>query len=199
MGRQSCQYTVGHDRWRQGRPTGRDAGLPNAAEAVPSSVQCAAKSGETMKFTLCNEVIRELSFERQCALAADLGYQGLELAPFTLGKDAWRMPQAERARFRQTAADHGLAISGLHWLLIDPPGLSITSADADVRRRTIDVSRSLIGLCHDLGGAYLVHGSPGQRKAGGDPDARRRGRDAFASVAADAAAAGVTYCIEPLS
>jgi sugar phosphate isomerase/epimerase len=144
-------------------------------------------------------VIRELPFERQCALAAGLGYQGLELAPFTLGKDAWRMPQAERARLRRTAADHGLAISGLHWLLVDPPGLSITSSDTNVRSLTIDVMRGLIGLCHDLGGAYLVHGSPGQRKTGGDPDARRRGREAFATVAADAASARVTYCIEPLS
>lgn len=152
-----------------------------------------------MKFALCNEVIRELPFDRQCALAAGLGYRGLELAPFTLGKDAWRLPPAERTRLRLTAADHGLAISGLHWLLVDPPGLSITSADPDVRRRTIEVMRGLIALCHDLGGAYLVHGSPGQRKAGGAPDAHRRGREAFASVAADAAAAGVIYCIEPLS
>ena len=44
-----------------------------------------------MKLSLCNEVIRELSFERQCALAASLGYRGLELAPFTFGDDAWRM------------------------------------------------------------------------------------------------------------
>jgi D-psicose/D-tagatose/L-ribulose 3-epimerase len=152
-----------------------------------------------MKFALCNEVVRELPFERQCALAAGLGYEGLELAPFTLGENAWRMPPAERARLRRTAAGHGLSISGLHWLLVDPPGLSITSADADARRRTIDVMRGLIGLCHDLGGAYLVHGSPGQRKTGGDPDAHRRGREAFVSIAADAAAAGVTYCIEPLS
>jgi sugar phosphate isomerase/epimerase len=152
-----------------------------------------------MKFTLCNEVIRELPFDRQCALAAGLGYQGLELAPFTLGKDAWRMPLAERAALRRTAADHGLAISGLHWLLVDPAGLSITSADADVRRVTIDVMRGLIGLCRDLGGTYLVHGSPGQRKTGGDPQAHRRGREAFASIASDAAAACVTYCIEPLS
>jgi sugar phosphate isomerase/epimerase len=152
-----------------------------------------------MRIALCNEVIRELPFERQCALAAELGYQGLELAPFTLGKDAWRMPQAERARLRRAAADNGIAITGLHWLLVDPLGLSITSADANVRGLTIDVMRGLIGLCRDLGGTYLVHGSPGQRKTGGNPDAHRRGCEAFAAVAADAAAASVTYCLEPLS
>ena len=43
-----------------------------------------------MKLSLCNEVIRELPFDRQCALAAGLGYRGLEVAPFTFGDDAWR-------------------------------------------------------------------------------------------------------------
>ena len=50
-----------------------------------------------MKLSLCNEVIRELPFERQCELAARLGYAGLEVAPFTFGDDAWRMPAAKRA------------------------------------------------------------------------------------------------------
>ena len=45
-----------------------------------------------MKLSLCNEVIRELPFDRQCALAAGLGYRGLEVAPFTFGDDGWRMP-----------------------------------------------------------------------------------------------------------
>ncbi|MET4575963.1 hypothetical protein [Ottowia thiooxydans] len=37
-----------------------------------------------MTLALCNEVLAHLSFERQCMLAAELGYQGLEIAPFTL-------------------------------------------------------------------------------------------------------------------
>lgn len=48
----------------------------------------------------------------------------------------------------------------------------------------------------------LVHGSPGQRQIppGEDPAAAwARARDIFAAIAADAEAAGVTYCIEPLS
>ena len=57
-----------------------------------------------MKLSLCNEVIRELPFERQCTLAAKLGYRGLELAPFTFGDDAWRMPAIWAGR--ATAAVH---------------------------------------------------------------------------------------------
>ena len=37
-----------------------------------------------MRISLCNEVIGELPFARQCELAAALGYDGLEIAPITL-------------------------------------------------------------------------------------------------------------------
>ena len=39
-----------------------------------------------MKIALCNEVLQPLPFAQQCALAADLGYDGLEVAPFTLAR-----------------------------------------------------------------------------------------------------------------
>ena len=155
-----------------------------------------------MKLSLCNEVLREFEFARQCAYAAELGYAGLEVAPFTLGDDAYRMPAARRAELRRAAADAGLAVSGLHWLLVAPPGLSITSADRAVRERTIDVMRHLIELCAELGGNYLVHGSPAQRRVTSERDpqeAAARGEAAWAAIAGDAEKAGVVYCIEPLA
>ena len=153
------------------------------------------------RLSLCNEVVRELPFARQCALAVALGYDGLEIAPFTLGGEAYRMPAAERAQVRRTCADAGIAVSGLHWLLVAPGGLSITSADPAVRAKTLEVMRGLIGLCADLGGSYLVHGSPAQRGLKAEDRARsaQRGEEAWAAVARDAEAAGVTYCIEPLA
>jgi sugar phosphate isomerase/epimerase len=83
---------------------------------------------------LCNEVVAELPFERQCALAAALGYDGIELAPFTLDSEAPHLlPAARRAGARRAAADAGLPIASLHWLLVAPAGLSITDADPGVR------------------------------------------------------------------
>ena len=58
-----------------------------------------------MKLSLCNEVIRELPFDRQCALAAGLGYRGLEVAPFTFGDDAWRMPASKRGRSEEHTSE----------------------------------------------------------------------------------------------
>ncbi len=151
-----------------------------------------------MRIALCNEVIRDKPFEAQCVFAAALGYDALEVAPFTLGDRPDELDRATRQKLRRAAADAGIAIASLHWLLVAPAGLSITSADAAVRERTLETMRRLIDLCADLGGAVLVHGSPAQRHVSGDDD-RAHGVDAFASVAAAAEAAGVTYCIEPLA
>jgi len=154
-----------------------------------------------MPYLLCNEVVRELDFAAQCDLAARLGYAGLEVAPFTLGPDPPRLSAGRRAQLRRAAADAGIRIGALHWLLVVPEGLSITSGDAGARRATLDVMARLVDLCADLGGRVLVHGSPKQRElpAGDEEGARGRAVEAFAAAGRAAEAAGVVYCIEPLS
>ncbi|HEV8617485.1 MAG TPA: sugar phosphate isomerase/epimerase family protein [Methylomirabilota bacterium] len=154
------------------------------------------------RLALCNEVLRELDFAAQCAYAAALGYDGLEVAPFTLGEEPHRLPAARRAELRRMAADAGLAVVGLHWLLVTPSGLTLNGPDDGARARTVDVMRRLVGLCADLGGSVMVHGSPAQRSvaASDDPAAAwARARDALAQVAAEAGRASITYCVEPLA
>jgi len=151
-----------------------------------------------MKLSLCNEVIRELPFERQCELAAELGYAGLEIAPFTFGDDAWRMPAAKRAEIRRVCQANGIAVSGLHWLLAAPAGLSITTGDRNVWQKSVDVLRASVDLCAEWGGAYLVHGSPAQRRVAG-PDDAKRAEEAWSIAAAAAQKAEVVYCLEPLA
>ena len=154
-----------------------------------------------MKLSLCNEVLRGWSFARQCAFAAAVGYEALEIAPFTLGPDPRRLTPRRIAGLRATLAAEGLRCSSLHWLLVAPQGLSITTADAAVRRETVDVMRALCGLAAELGAQVLVHGSPAQRQlpAGRQLAARQRPAACFAAAAEAAADAGVTYCIEPLA
>jgi D-psicose/D-tagatose/L-ribulose 3-epimerase len=154
-----------------------------------------------MRIALCNEVIRELPFERQCAFAAAVGYDGLEIAPFTLSGEPHLLPPARRVELRRAAADAGIAITGLHYLMLAPQGLSITSADAAQRARSIDVMRRLCDLAADLGARILVHGSPAQRtlEPGREAEGRKWGAECFAAVAPAAAQAGVVYCIEPLA
>ncbi len=155
-----------------------------------------------MKLSLCNEVIRELPFERQCVLAAELGYAGLEVAPFTLAEEAWTASPVQRAAWRRALSDAGVVASGLHWLLVSPPGLSITTQDKATWQRAVDILRRLIELCAEFGGRYLVHGSPDQRRIGDQPDPQAgaaRGEAAWAAIADDARKSGVVYCIEPLA
>jgi D-psicose/D-tagatose/L-ribulose 3-epimerase len=155
-----------------------------------------------MQFALCNEVLQPLPFREQCALASAQGYDGLDVAPFTLAADPRDITDAQAGEFRRIAQDHGLAITGLHWLLVAPAGLSIVDADDAVRARTVAFMRRLVELCALMGGKYLVHGSPKQRSvpAGTTREqALARASDCFAQVATAAAQAGVVYCIEPLS
>ena len=155
-----------------------------------------------MRVALCNEVVRDLAIGDQARLAAALGYDGLEIAPFTLDGDHPHRLGAETVNaVRGAVADAGIVVSGLHWLLLAPPGLSITSADDTVRAQTLEVMHGLVRLCADLGGTYLVHGSPGQRQLaeGTQADGRVRALEFFAEAARAAAEAGVTYILEPLS
>jgi D-psicose/D-tagatose/L-ribulose 3-epimerase len=155
-----------------------------------------------VRIALCNEVLSDLDIEHQCALAATLGYDGLELEPFTFGEEPHLLSQSRRATIRQAAADSGIAITSLHWLLVRPKGLSITSADGGVRAQTLDVMERLVELAVDLGCTAMVHGSPDQRTlpAGGDAHAaRERALEAFTVVGEHARRAGLVYCIEPLA
>jgi sugar phosphate isomerase/epimerase len=155
-----------------------------------------------MRIALCNEVLAGMPLERQCEYAARLGYDGLEIAPFTLSDAPEKISTTEAASIRAVVEASGLVVTGLHWLLVKPDGLSLTDPDASVRSRTLGVMTRLIGLCAELGGTVLVHGSPKQRQiAQGETRAVALARlqDALAQVAFTAARAGVIYCIEPLS
>ena len=155
-----------------------------------------------MRIALCNEVLASMPLERQCDYAAALGYDGLEIAPFTLSASPEKISTTDAAKIRRTVEASGLVVTGLHWLLVKPDGLSLTDPDAEVRARTLDVIIHLIGLCAELGGAVMVHGSPKQRQiAPGETHgiALARLQDALAQIALAAARVGIIYCIEPLS
>lgn len=154
-----------------------------------------------MKVSICNEVIKNLSFEEQCRFAASLGYDGIEIAPFTLSPNPHLIDSKTISRMRAVAETEGIALTSLHWLLTTPPGLSITSQDADVLSKTEHILESLITLCSDLGGSSMVHGSPAQRII--KPDQNRheifqRVAEMFQRVSEQAKLNNIVYCIEPL-
>ena len=153
-----------------------------------------------MRFALCNEVLQPMEFAKQCAYAAALGYEGLELAPYTVSDNPHQLKAADIAALRRAAADAGIEIMGLHFLLVAPKGLSITSPDDAQRKRTVDVMLTLIDLCAELGGQYMVHGSQRVVAEGETPaTATARARDCFAAIASRAESHKIRYCIEALN
>lgn len=154
-----------------------------------------------MKFAICNETYQGWSFEDQVRSVAETGYQGLEIAPFTLSETAFDLTRERRQELRRQAASYGLEITGLHWLLVKPPGLYLTDPDEKVRARTVEYLQELVRLCSDLGGRTLVFGSPRQRnlKEGVRfEQAWGWAREGFGRAARTAGERGVYLLMEPL-
>lgn len=154
------------------------------------------------RLALCNEVLAPFDLVRQCHFARQLGFDGLEIAPFTLSPEPHRISMAEALDIRRTVTEHGLVVTGLHWLMVAPAGLSITAPDASRRQAARDVLLHLLDLCEALGGTVMVHGSPRQRSP--EPGQTSEAclahmKEIFAYLAPEAGARGITYCIEPLS
>jgi sugar phosphate isomerase/epimerase len=160
-----------------------------------------------LRLAICNEVFGSLAFEEQCRQAAALGYDGLELAPFTLGKDPAGLDAATRTRVGETIRKHSLCFVGLHWLLAAPDGLHATTRDESIRQRTWNYVHQLIDLCADLASpeaedkGVMVFGSPKQRGSR-DGMSPKEATDVFvhelAHVAPHAESRGVTILLEAL-
>src|ERR1019366_8938191 len=133
---------------------------------------------------------------------AQLGYTGLEIAPFTLAPRITDVTLAQRHQLRTEAESAGVPIIGLHWLLAKTEGLQLTSPDAAVRQRTADYLVELARACRDMGGDLMVFGSPAQRRI---PAGATRGQavdyavNCFQRALNGIADAGVRLCLEPLA
>jgi sugar phosphate isomerase/epimerase len=160
------------------------------------------EGGDTeMRFAFCNEGFGERSWQAVCSALAAVGYDGVEIAPFTLAETAQDLSADQREDLRATARDAGLEIIGLHWLLVKPEGLHVSHPDAKVRGRARDYLCHLADLCADLGGKIMVFGSPKQRSRVADAsadDTWRWAAETFASALPTVAERGVALCIEPL-
>lgn len=116
-----------------------------------------------MNYAICNETFQDWPFEKAFSYARSVGYTGIEIAPFTLGKPIADFGDEDRATLRTQIKDAGLECVGLHWLLAKTEGFYLTTPDEAVRARTGDYLAELARLCGDLEGSLMVLGSPGQR------------------------------------
>jgi sugar phosphate isomerase/epimerase len=156
----------------------------------------------TPRFAICNETFADWPFEKACGLTAEAGYQGIEIAPFTLSHDVRKISPQQRRTIRQQASSHDLEVVGLHWLLAKTQGFHLTSPDRGVRRRTAEYLAALANFCVEIGGKVLVFGSPQQRNlAAGisQEEGRQYAADVLSQALPTLEQTGVTIAMEPLS
>jgi sugar phosphate isomerase/epimerase len=154
-----------------------------------------------MKFGICNETFKDWKLEDIFTYCAQIGYDAVEVAPYTIAKYVTDIPPAERTRIRESAARAGIAISGIHWVLVQAEGMYITSPDAATRERTANYFCDLVDFCADIGGRIIVVGSPKQRTLlpGVTPEQGWTwATDVFRASVLQAERRGVTICFEPL-
>src|SRR6187431_1961793 len=108
-----------------------------------------------MKFAICNETFLDWPFDKAFDFAAQCGYAGIEIAPFTMASDAREVSAVRRSEIRRQADSAGLEVVGLHWLLAKTTGFHLTTPDAEVRRTTAGYIQDLARLCRDLGGSKM--------------------------------------------
>jgi len=162
--------------------------------------------GSPFRYAMCNEAFEGQPFHEVCRLLRGLGYQGIEIAPFTLAADPLDISPARRNEYRRIMADEGLAFAGLHWLLVTPQKIHVSGPDRELRLHSWQYVRNLIDLCADLGGngesnGIMVFGSPKQRSSTGGltaAEAKSNFIEGLASVAPLAEARHVTILMEAL-
>jgi sugar phosphate isomerase/epimerase len=116
-----------------------------------------------IRLGICNELFEGWEFARVCETVKALGYDGLEIAPFTLARRITDLSPARLKELRIQAGDAGLVVIGLHWLLAKTEGFYLTTPDAEVRNQTGDYLIALAEATKALGGELMVLGSPKQR------------------------------------
>jgi sugar phosphate isomerase/epimerase len=155
-----------------------------------------------IKFGICNELFEGWEFSSVCEIVKKLGYDGLEIAPFTLAPRITELSGARRSELKAIVADAGLETIGLHWLLAKTEGFYLTTPDAGVRRQTGDYLVALAEAARELGGSLLVLGSPKQRDLlqGVTYDqAVGYAIEIFERIMPAIAAAEIDLCLEPLA
>ncbi|PYV19945.1 MAG: sugar phosphate isomerase/epimerase [Acidobacteria bacterium] len=165
-------------------------------------IRALAAAGLRFKHSICNEVFEKWDFARSCKEIRAAGFDGIEIAPFTLAESADELSPARRRELGGIIRSEGLRFAGLHWILLTPKWLHVTTADRAIREKSWAYFLKLIDLCADLGDrGIMVLGSPKQRASQGNSraEATKHLKEGLASVAPHAGERRVVIALEALA
>jgi sugar phosphate isomerase/epimerase len=176
----------------------------------PQSTAIIGTMSFQFRFAMCNEAFERRPLAEVCRAMRLAGYTGIELAPFTLSDDPLALRADQRRELRDVMIGEGLEFVGLHWLLVVPFPVHVTTPDLALRERSWQYVRGLIDLCADLApaadagpgsGGIMVFGSPKQRGTSGgvtSAEAVRNYTAGLAGIAQHAEDRNVTILVEAL-
>jgi len=154
-----------------------------------------------VRFAICNEIFKDWKLEDIFSYTHKLGYDGVEIAPFTIANSVTDVSAGQRRAIREAAERNHIQIAGIHWVLVKPEGLYMNHPDAAIRQRTATYFRNLVDFCADIGGEVMVVGSPKQRNVMPGvavEQATEWAAETFRVAVKQAEQRGVTICFEPL-
>ena len=156
-----------------------------------------------MKFGICSEIFKEWNdIARTIGYGKEAGYDGLEVAPFTLSQYVTDIPRQTRDEIVAKADEAGLDVLGIHWILVGPEGVHLTHPDKDVRDRTARYLIDLAHFCGDIGGKVMIFGSPKQRSRAAGLEYEQvfdYAVGVFEKALPVCEERGTTICMEPLT
>jgi len=155
------------------------------------------------KKAICNDAFENWRIADVFQYVGDLGYDGVEINPYTLGETLEGVSPVQRADIRQAAESAGVEIVGIHSILKGPEGFFyINHPDASIRAATVGHLKALITFCGDLGGKVIPLGASKQRNILPELTPQQAWDytvEVFRAILETAEERRVLLCLEPLS
>jgi sugar phosphate isomerase/epimerase len=155
------------------------------------------------KKAICNDAFENLEIAEIFKYVGDLGYDGVEINPYTLCETLDGFSISDRERIRNAAEAVGIEIIGIHSILKSPKGFfHINHPDDSIRAKTLEHLNGLIRFCGDLGGSIIPLGASKQRTVLPNlthQQAWDYAIEVFKEALKTAEEHGVILCLEPLT
>ena len=154
-----------------------------------------------MRLALCNKTLNDRPLEAFFALAADAGFDAIEVIPGSLGTPIVDADPAMRVQILQVARAMGLEFVAMNSIFEHVPTFNLVTGDSDLRQRAAEELVAIVHLGLHMGVTSIVIGSPRQRRAPANASFDEA-TDLFIAELEPAATVaqelGITLCLEPL-